>query len=93
MPTPRKTPRKRIVLDRVDAEAVREMLQGRGWRLFSLRLQKMLEQKRVELEQDQGEVNTAHCRGHLEALRAVASIPDILIREGMKAPAGDRDDG
>lgn len=91
MPTPRKSPRKRIVLDRVDAEAIRETLQTRGWKLIMLRLQKMLDIRRADLEQAHSEVETANIRGHLEALRAVASIPDILIREGMKAAAGDLD--
>jgi len=93
MPTPRKSPRKRLVLDRVDAEAIRETQQSRGYRLIVLRMQKMLDMKRAELEQESTEMITAHIRGHLEALRAVASIPDILIREGMKAPAGDSDNG
>lgn len=89
MPTPRKSKRKRLVLDRVDAEAIREMQQSRGWKLFTLRLQKMIDTKRLDLEQGHTEVETANLRGSLLSLRAAASIPDILIREGMKVAAGD----
>lgn len=90
MPTPRKSPRKRLVLDRVDAEAIRETIQTRGWKLIVLRMQKMLDLRRVDLEQGHTEVETAKLRGYLEALRDVDSIPGILIREGMKAaPQGD----
>jgi hypothetical protein len=89
MSTPRKRPRKRIVLDRVDAEAIRETLQTRGWKLFTLRLQAMRASKMLDLEQGHTEVETANLRGYIEALRAVGSIPDILIREGMKVPAED----
>lgn len=89
MATGRKSPRKRIVLDRVDAEAIRETVQTRGWKLITLRLQKMFSAKQLDLEQGHTEVETANLRGYLEALRAVGSIPDILIREGMKGPAED----
>jgi hypothetical protein len=92
MPTPRKSKQKRLVLDRVDAEQIRETLQTRGWKLIAARIQHMRQVKLLELEQDQGETNTALIRGYLEALRAVGSIPDILMREGMKAPAAADDD-
>jgi hypothetical protein len=94
MATGRKKPRKRIVLDRVDAEAIRETIQTRGWKLITLRLQKMREANQLDLEQGHTEVETAALRGYLGALRAVAAIPDILIREGMKVAAaqtGDED--
>jgi hypothetical protein len=89
MSTQRKSPRKRIVLDRVDAEAIRETLQTRGWKLITLRLQAMRASKQLDLEQGHTEVETANLRGYIEALRAVGSIPDILIREGMKALTED----
>lgn len=93
MSTARKSPRKRIVLDRVDAEAIRETVQTRGWKLITMRLAKMRSVKQLDLEQGHTEVETANIRGYLEALRAVGSIPDILIREGMKAPTEDDDNG
>lgn len=93
MATARKSKRKRIVLDRVDAESIRETIQTRGWKLFTLRLQKIREGKQLDLEQPHSEVDTAMLRGYLEALRAVGSIPDILIREGMKQVAGEDSDG
>lgn len=89
MATGRKSKQKRIVLDRVDAESIRELTLGRGWRLFAARLQKMRSLAQADLEQTHSEVETADLRGYLRALRAVGSIPDILIREGMKVSPGD----
>lgn len=89
MATGRKSKPKRVVLDRIDAEAIREMVQGRGWKLFTMRLQSVRAAKALDLEQGHTETETANLRGYLEALRAVGSIPDILIREGMKVPTED----
>ena len=89
MATSRKSKPRRVVLDRLDAEAIRELTASRGWKLFALRLQKLRTTNQVDLEQQHSEVDTARIRGYLEALRAVGSIPDILIREGMKVAPGD----
>lgn len=84
-----KSKAKRLVLDRVDAEAIRELTNSRGWKLFALRLQRLRQSKQLDLEQPHSEVETSALRGYLEALRTVGSIPDILIREGMKTAPGD----
>ena len=80
---------KRHQLDRVDAEAIREMLQSRGWKLFIHRVGRLQASKRIELEQPQAEIDTAGIRGFLEAINAIAAIPDILNREGSRAAAGE----
>jgi hypothetical protein len=76
-------------LDRVDAEAVKEMLESRGWLLFMQRMTALAHSKREELEQEQPELKTAGIRGYLEAVRAIASIPDILFREGSRGKASE----
>lgn len=75
-------------LDRLDAEAIRDMLGSRGWKLFAARLARFRAVKLEELERPADEVKTALTRGALEAIRAIAAIPDILIREGSKANEG-----
>ena len=76
-------------LDRVDAEAMREMMETRGWKLFLQRMTVLKQSKHEELEQHQDEVKTATIRGYLDAIRAVASIPDILFREGSRGKVSD----
>lgn len=76
-------------LDRVDAESVHEMMETRGWKLFLERMTVLKHAKHEELEQRLSEVDTAMIRGYLEAIRAVASIPDILFREGSRGKATD----
>lgn len=76
-------------LDRVDSEHVKEMLQSRGWLLFMQRLVALKESKRSELEHQQTETETAAIRGYLDALRTVATIPDILMREGARGKGED----
>jgi hypothetical protein len=76
-------------LDRVDAEAVREMMATRGWKLFLERMTVLKQSKHEELEQRLSEVDTAIVRGYLEAIRAVASIPDILFREGNRGKGSE----
>lgn len=78
--------------DRVDAESMREMMETRGWKLFLQRVTVLKQAKHAELEQDQPELKTAAIRGYLEAIRAVASIPDILFREGSRGKATEDDD-
>jgi hypothetical protein len=80
---------RRARLDRVDAEHIKEMLQTRGWLLFMQRLTGLKESKRSELEQEQSETATAAIRGYLDAIRTVATIPDILMREGSRGKASE----
>lgn len=84
----KKRPRKHK-LDQVDAEAIREMQQTRGWKLFASRFEMLRASKRRELEQDLDAVQTADVRGFLKGLNTVAAIPDILEREGSKRPGED----
>lgn len=81
---PTRKPHKRK-LDRVDAEAIREMLQTRGWKLYTMRIEKMRAAKRAELEQTQPENTTATIRGFLDAVTSIAAIPGILFREGSRS--------
>ncbi len=83
-----KNPRKHK-LDQVDAEAIRETLETRGWKLFGARVEKLRAFKRQELEQELDAVQTATIRGFLQAINTVAAIPDILMREGSKRPGED----
>ncbi len=87
MSTRRKPPKRK--LDQVDAEAIRETLETRGWKLFGARVEKLRESKRRELELDLSAEATAEVRGFLRALNTVAAIPDILMREGNKRPGED----
>ena len=80
---------KKPQLDRLDAEAVREMMRSRGWKLFLQRMTKLKVAKQAELEQHLDAEQTATLRGYLDAIRAVASIPDILFREGARGKAED----
>lgn len=76
-------------LDRVDAEHMREMMETPGWKLFLQRMTTLKQAKHDELEQHQDEVKTATIRGYLDGIRAVASIPDILFREGARGKVSD----
>lgn len=82
-------PTRKARLDRVDAEAVKEMLEGRGWLLFMQRLTALAQSKRGELEQEQPELETVKIRSYLDAIRTVATIPDILFREGCRGKVSE----
>lgn len=74
--------RRKERLDTVDAEAIREMKQSRGWRLVLKRLELELARKKTELVQPQAEINTATTRGFIRGIETALKIPDILEKEG-----------
>ena len=72
---------KRSRLDSVDAEAIRETLQTRGWKLILTRMQQVHVQKAHEIITQQSEIDTATLRGFITGIETAMRIPAILQSE------------
>ena len=75
---------RREKLDRVDVDHVDQTVRSRGWQLIRQRIERTLEQKRVELEHDAGEVATAKLRGFIEGMKLALEIPKMLMQDGKE---------
>lgn len=79
--------RKKRPLDVRDREAIEEMIESHGWKLFARRVERVIDSKRRDLERDLPERDTAAVRGFLDGVRSVLGIPKILIVEAGEDPA------
>lgn len=68
--------------DAVDAEAIREVLQLRGWKLIQERLVMLRDNAITELIQPHAESETVAIRGRIEAFRTALAVPDAIMSEG-----------
>lgn len=73
---------KREPLDAVDAEAMREIIRMRGWKLFLARLRVMRSRKTEAILKRHPHDETEFIRGYIQALDEVLSIPDTIVSEG-----------
>ncbi len=84
-------PQRKPELDQVDVEALKSLFEQRGWRLYRLRLATTLEAKLRDLERPSDYKTVVELRAEIRTLRAVLSIPDILLAEAKTGAERQRE--
>lgn len=71
-------------LDQIDEQHLEELAASPGYALVCRRIERMIEEARLDLERDIPEQNTWRLRGFIAGCRRCLDVPGILMAEARK---------